>query len=69
MPGIEWQQSCIDEAGKHNMKCLTWSEDAEKVVNVMCLVKCEAKKVTASSTATGHVREIRVSWIHFLDPN
>ena len=43
------------------MKCLAWSEDAEKVVNVMCLVKCEAKKVAASTSATENVREIRVS--------
>ena len=63
MPGMEWQQNCIDVQGQNDMKCLTWNEDSEKVVNVMCLVQCEAKKVSAVAAASQNLREIRVSCI------
>ena len=65
MPGIEWKQDCLGQAqGQRNMKCMTWSEDKEKVVNVMCLLKCEAKKVSAAGMASEQLQEIRVSTIY-----
>eukprot|EP00112_Aurelia_sp_Birch-Aquarium-sp1_P001545 Seg1167.1 transcript_id=Seg1167.1/GoldUCD/mRNA.D3Y31 product="hypothetical protein" protein_id=Seg1167.1/GoldUCD/D3Y31 len=60
MPGIAWQQDCIDAEGQNNVKCMEWSEDREKVVNVICLLKCEAKKVGAASGAADSLQEIRV---------
>ena len=61
MPGIAWQQDCVDTEGQNNVKCMEWSEDREKVVNVICLLKCEAKKVGAASNAADNLQEIRVS--------
>ena len=57
MPGIQWNVDCDGKM----LKCLTWNENAEKVVNVMCLVKCEAKKVSAAKSADQKLQEIRVS--------
>ena len=42
------------------MKCMTWSEDKEKVVNVMCLLKCEAKKIAAAGEAASSLDDVRV---------
>eukprot|EP00794_Sanderia_malayensis_P008625 gene8625-9555_t len=57
MPGIEWKENCITQPGnnKRSLKCMTWNEGKEKVVNVICLLKCEAKKY---SSAGGSLREL-----------
>ena len=62
MPGIEWKQDCVAESGgQQNMNCMKWNEDKERVVNVICLLKCEAKKMAAAGEAAASLREIRVS--------
>ena len=62
MPGIDWKEDCLEgSGGQRNMKCLTWNADKEKVVNVMCVLKCEAKKMAASGQASNKLEEIRVS--------
>lgn len=63
MPGIEWNEDCQtdNDQGQHNMKCMKWNEDHEKVINVICIVECEAKKFSSSSSAYGKLDEIRVS--------
>ena len=67
MPGVEWKQDCLTAAqGEKNMKCMTWSEDKEKVVNVMCVLKCEARKVSASGMASEDVKKIRVILLIFI---
>ena len=43
------------------MNCMTWNADKEKVVNVICVLKCEAKKMAAAGEAASNLREIRVS--------
>ena len=43
------------------MKCMTWNADKEKVINVICVLKCEAKKTAAAVEAASNLREIRVS--------
>ena len=43
------------------MKCMTWKEDTEKVINVICLLKCEAKKMAAAGNADRMLDEIRVN--------
>ena len=43
------------------MKCLTWNEDKEKVIHVICVLKCEAKKTAAAGEAASSLREMRVS--------
>ena len=61
MPGISWQQDCLQgSSGQHNMNCMTWSEDKEKVVNVICLLKCEAKKPAAAEEASSKMDKIKV---------
>ena len=45
------------------MKCLSWDESKEKVVNVICLIKCEAKKSASSAEASKIIQESRVSVI------
>ena len=62
IPGIEWQQDCIRQAGGvKNMKCMKWAAEKDKVVNVICLLKCEAKKVVSAGKASENLRKIRVS--------
>ena len=62
MPGIDWKEDCLEgSGGQRNMKCMTWNEDKEKVVNVICVLKCEAKKMAASAQASTKLEEIRVS--------
>ena len=62
MPGIERKEDCLQgSGGQRNMKCLTWNADKEKVVNVICVLKCEAKKMAAAGEAASKLREIRVS--------
>ena len=52
---------CLQSSnGQRNMKCMTWKEDAEKVINVICLLKCEAKKMAAVGDADRMLDEIRV---------
>ena len=61
MPGIEWKEDCLQgSGGQRNMQCMTWNEDKEKVVNVICVLKCEAKKMAAAGEAAANLREIRV---------
>ena len=61
MPGISWKPDCLSGSdGQLNMDCMTWSEDSEKVVNVVCLLKCEAKKIAAAGEAASSLDEIRV---------
>ena len=43
------------------MKCMAWKEDKEKVVDVICLLKCEAKKMAAAGDADRVLDEIRVN--------
>ena len=67
MPGIEWQQECLTGfGGQRNMKCLTWKADKDKVINVMCVLKCEAKKMAAAGEATAGLQDIRVRICSFL---
>ena len=67
MPGIEWKQKCLEgSGGQYNMKCLKWSENKEKVVNVICLLKCEAKKMAAAGEAAASLEEIRVGYLIYL---
>ena len=62
MPGIDWKENCLKGSGEQrNMKCTTWNADKEKVINVICVLKCEAKKMTASAQASAKLEEIRVS--------
>ena len=62
MPGIDWKEDCLEgSGGQRNMKCMTWNADKEKVINVMCVLKCEAKKVKGASEAGAYLHEIRVS--------
>ena len=61
MPGIEWKQECLaGSGGQRNMKCMTWRENKDKVINVMCVLKCEAKKMTAAGEAAASLQDIRV---------
>jgi len=61
MPGIEWQEDCLQgSGGQRNMNCMTWNADKEKVVNVICVLKCEAKKMAAAGEAASNLREIRI---------
>ncbi len=62
MPGIEWKDECLPEPGdtKRTMKCLTWNENKEKVVNVICLLKCEAAKYTASGSGKSDLDNTKV---------
>ena len=67
MPGIDWKEDCLEgSGGQRNMKCMTWNEDKEKVVNVICVLKCEAKKMAASAQASTKLDEIRVSRYVYL---
>ena len=43
------------------MKCMAWKEDKEKVVDVICLLKCEAKKMAAAGDADRVLDEMRVN--------
>ena len=62
MPGMGWKEVCIQESGgQRNMKCMTWHAGKEKVINVICVLKCEAKKTAAAGEAASNLREIRVS--------
>ena len=42
------------------MKCMSWKENKEKVVNVVCALKCEAKKTAAAGEAVEHLEKIKV---------
>ena len=42
------------------MKCMSWQENKEKVVNVVCALKCEANKAAAAGKAAEHLQEIKV---------
>eukprot|EP00794_Sanderia_malayensis_P008626 gene8626-9556_t len=62
MPGIEWKENCITQPGnsKRSLKCMTWNEGKEKVVNVICLLKCEAKKYSSTGASVKELKEIRL---------
>eukprot|EP00794_Sanderia_malayensis_P008627 gene8627-9557_t len=62
MPGIEWKENCITQPGnnKRSLKCMTWNEGKEKVVNVICLLKCEAKKYSSAGSSVKELKEIRL---------
>ena len=63
MPGIEWKEDCaLPGETAHNVKCMVWNEDKEKVVNVICILKCEAEKLSSSENAISNLRDIRVSF-------
>ena len=62
IPNIEWVDDCLQNSdGQRNMKCMTWKEETEKVINVICLLKCEAKKMAAAGDADKVLDEIRVN--------
>ena len=67
MPGIDWKEDCLEgSGGQRNVKCMTWNAEKEKVINVICALKCEAAKVKEASEAEAHLAEIRVSKsLHF----
>ena len=61
MPGIEWKEDCLQgSGGQRNMKCLTWNADKEKVINVICVLKCEARKTAAAGETASNLEKIRV---------
>ena len=60
---MEWKEDCIKTKGGKFMKCLSWDESKEKVVNVICLIKCEARKSASSAEASKIIQESRVSVI------
>ena len=61
IPKIVWKEDCIQgSGGQRNMDCMIWEENKEKVINVVCLLKCEAKKFSAAEQAADTLREIRV---------
>ena len=67
IPGIDWKEDCLEgSGGQRNMKCMTWNADKEKVINVICVLKCEAKKMAASGQASTNLEEIRVSSYFYL---
>ena len=61
--GLEWKEDCVQSTGGRNMKCLSWNEAKEKVVNVICMLKCEAKKLAASNSAMLKIKENRVCFL------
>ena len=66
IPGIEWKEDCLKgSGGQRNMKCMSWKANKEKAINVVCLLKCEAKKTAAAGEATKDLEEIKVCVLLF----
>ena len=63
IPQIEWADDCLQSSGRQrNVKCMTWNEHKDKVINVICLLKCEAKKMAVAGEAAKMLDEIRVTF-------
>ena len=66
VPGIEWKEDCLKgSGGQHNMKCTSWKANKDKAINVMCLLKCEAKKTAAAGEATSDLEKMKVRGLIF----
>ena len=62
MTGIELKDNCLEgSSGQRNMTCISWNVEKERVINVVCVLKCEASKVAAAGKASNNLEGIKVS--------